>query len=326
MPLLTSTTLQPNFLFRNRHFNTLYRFVFSRSTVKFERERITTPDADFIDLDKASVQSDQVILAVYGLEGSSKSGYIQSLTEYANKHGFDVIVMNLRGCSGEPNRMLPSYHSGTTKDLRNIITHVIEKYNYKAMHVVGYSLGGNITLKLLGELKDNYPQIIQSAVAVSVPCDLEGSSIVLNQGFNKLYQFGILQSLLKKAKYKLKKFPNSGVAKDKLLKVSNFHDFDEYYTAPIYDFSSAKDYYLRSSSKAFIKYIRVPTLMIAALDDSFLSESCYPFQEAKESEKVYLLTPKFGGHVGFYAGFRKKKNYWLEKELVAFIRAHNFSQ
>jgi len=325
MPLLATNTFQPNFLFRNKHFNTLYRFLFSKRTVNFERERITTPDADFIDLDKATVQSDHVILAIHGLEGSSKSGYIQSLTEYANKHGFDIIVMNLRGCSGEPNKLLYSYHSGETKDVKHIITHIIESYNYKAMHVVGYSLGGNMILKMLGELKDNYPQIIQSAVAVSVPCDLEASSIVLNKGFNKLYQFGILYTLLKKAKYKLKKFPNAGIAKDKLLKVSNFHDFDEYYTAPIYNFSSAKDYYRRSSSKAFIKHIRVPTLMVAALDDSFLSKSCYPFQEAKENNHFYLLTPKFGGHVGFYAGFRKKKNYWLEKEIVAFIRKHNFS-
>ena len=323
MPLLTQTSFKPNIFFRNKHFNTLYRFILSTSTIDFVRERMTTNDLDFIDLDISSVESKSVIIAIHGLEGSSKSSYIQSLTVYANKNEYDVVVMNLRGCSGEPNKLLSSYHSGKTDDLKQVIDYIIKKKKYKCIHIVGYSLGGNLALKLMGEFGEKFPKILKSAIGISVPCDLEGSSEVLNKGFNKVYQYGILNSLLIKAKHKLSQFPNSGIRKEKLSKVSSFLDFDEYFTAPLNGFSSAKDYYTRSSCKPFLKDIKVPSMMIAALDDSFLSESCYPYQEAKENDNFFLLTPKFGGHVGFYSGFQKKNNYWLEKKILVFIYQNN---
>jgi len=319
MPLQTETSFKPNIFFRNKHFNTLYRFLLSKKKLKYKRERIQTNDADFIDLDIASVRSDKVIIAIHGLEGNSQSSYIKSLAEYANSKGYDVIAMNLRGCSGEPNKLISSYHSGKTEDVKQVLYYIEQKQIYKSISVVGYSLGGNLVLKLMGEYKSNYPHILKSAVGVSVPCDLENSSKVLGKGFNKLYQYGILKSLLKKASFKLKQFPNSGIDNDKLSKVSNFADFDEYFTAPLNGFSSAVDYYTKSSSKPYLKHIKIPTLMIAALDDSFLSESCYPYKDAKQNSYFHLLTPKYGGHVGFYSGFKEKNNYWLENEILHFI-------
>ncbi|HIP49017.1 MAG TPA: alpha/beta fold hydrolase [Lutibacter sp.] len=320
MPLLTQTSFKPNIFFKNTHFNTLYRFIFSTSAIDFKRERMTTNDADFIDLDISSVQSESVIIAIHGLEGSSKSSYIQSLTVCANKNEYDVVVMNLRGCSGEPNKLLSSYHSGKTDDLKQVIDYIIKKKKYKCIHIVGYSLGGNLALKLMGEFGKEYPEMLKTAIGISVPCDLEGSSKVLNRGFNKCYQYGILKSLLKKAKHKLNQFPDSGIQKEKLFKVSDFKDFDEFFTAPLNSFSSAKDYYTRSSCKPYLEDIKVSSMMIAALDDSFLSTSCYPFKEAKENDNFSLLTPKYGGHVGFYSGFNKKNNYWLEEQIISFIQ------
>ncbi len=319
MLLVQNNQFKPNLFFRNKHFNTLYRFFLNTTSVSFTRERMDTSDSDFIDLDVSSVKSNKVIIAIHGLEGSSDSSYIKSLTQYANQQKYDVIVMNQRGCSGEPNLLLSSYHSGKTNDLLEVIHFVEKKELYNEIHIVGYSLGGNLTLKLMGELGKNHLSIIKTATGVSVPCELKGSSEVLNNGFNKLYQHGILQSLLKKAEQKMEKFPNSGIDKDKILKAKNFEAYDEYFTAVVNDFQSADDYYKKSSCKQYIKDIKVPSLIISALDDSFLSDDCYPYEEVKNNKYVQLLTPKYGGHVGFYTSFNKEKNYWLEKQIIDFI-------
>jgi predicted alpha/beta-fold hydrolase len=312
--------LKPNIFFRCRHFNTLYRFVINNKNFSYQRERMDTTDGDFIDLDIASIKSDKVIIAIHGLEGSSQSGYIKSLTQIANKEKFDVIAMNLRGCSGEPNLLLSSYHSGKTIDLMEVINWVILNNNYKEIHLVGFSLGANLTVKLMGEMNKQLPPMLISAVGVSVPCDLKGSSLALDKGFNKLYQYGILKSLLKKAALKINQFSKSNLEIDKILKSKNFHEFDEQLTAKLNGFKNADDYYKKSSCKQYISSIDKATLIINALDDSFLSASCYPYKEVKNNDKVNLLTPKYGGHVGFYASFNIKKNFWLEHQIMAFIK------
>lgn len=320
MSINNNSHLTPSFLFRNKHFNTLYRYLKNKENVVFTRERMHTNDGDFIDLDISTVNSKKVILSIHGLEGSSKSSYIQSLTQEANKQNYDVIAMNLRGCSGEPNLLLPSYHSGKTSDLLEVIQHVENKKQYEELHLVGFSLGGNLTLKLLGENPKVLPSILKSAVAISVPCDLKGSADVLNIGFNKLYQYEILKSLKAKALEKLKQFPNSDIDKNKIINAKNFTTYDEYLTAKINGFDSANDYYTKSSSKQFIKGIRTPSLIINALDDSFLSDSCYPYKEVTENKNTQLLTPKYGGHVGFYTGFKTEKNLWLERKILSFFK------
>jgi len=320
MTFKPKSDLKPDFFFRNKHFNTLYRYLINKENFPYKRERFTTKDNDFVDLDKATIGSDKLVIAVHGLEGNSQSGYIKSLVRTAQNYGYDVIAMNLRGCSGEPNDKLSSYHSGKTDDLLEVINYLA--LQYQEMHVVGFSLGGNMTVKLMGEIKDA-PAVLKSAVGVSTPCDLNGSSLVLDKGFNKLYQYGILKSLLKKAEAKLKQFPDSGLDADKLLECKNFHCFDEHLTSKINNFKNADDYYKKASCKQFIPSIKIPTLIINALDDSFLSESCYPYQEVKANPMVDLLTPTYGGHVGFYASFKGEKNYWLEEQIMAFIKSNN---
>ena len=320
MPISQNNQFKPNLFFRNKHFNSLYRYFKTKIQVDFVRERMFTTDADFIDLDIASVQSNKVIITIHGLEGSSNSSYIHSLSQMANQQNYDVIAINLRGCSGEPNLTLGSYHSGKTDDVLEVIQYIEAKNSYKEIHLVGFSLGGNITLKLMGEFAATLPKILKTAVAVSVPCDLKGSAEKIDHFSNKLYQYNFLKTLREKAKLKIERFPNANVNATKILNATNFNEFDEYFTAAAHGFKNADDYYKKSSSKQFIKDITKPSLLISALDDPFLSKSCYPFTEAEKHKYFHLLTPKYGGHVGFYSNFNKAKNHWLEKQILNFIK------
>lgn len=282
-----------------------------------------TNDNDFIDLDISSINANRVVIAIHGLEGSSNSNYIQSITKVMNDNNYDVIAVNLRGCSGEPNKLLSSYHSGKTDDLFEIIEFIEANYSYEQIHIVGYSLGGNITLKFMGEYVGKISDKIKSAVAVSAPCDLKSSAIAITKFSNKLYLANFLKTLKVKALEKLKRFPNANLDEDKIINAKNFYDFDEFVTAPTHGFKSAEDYWSTSSSKQFLPKIEKPTLLITALDDPFLGESCYPNDEAKQSKYFYLLPTKYGGHVGFSTNFDMESNFWLESEILSFIEKYS---
>lgn len=312
-------SFRPRLLFKNKHFNTLYRYLMTNDKVSFKRERIVTVDGDFLDLDIASVQSEKVIIAIHGLEGSSQSSYIQSLTNFANAKNIDVVAVNLRGCSGEPNLKLSSYHSGKTDDLLTVIEYIEAKNTYKSIYLVGYSLGGNITLKFMGEFSDTYAQKIKAAVGISVPCDLKSSGVEIDKFSNRLYQKNFLKTLKAKAGYKLDQFQKTDLQRNKILNARNFFEFDEYFTSVTHGFEGADDYYKKSSCKAFIPKIRKPSLLISALDDPFLSPSCYPIDEAKSNPNFHLLSPKYGGHVGFFTNFNVSRNTWLEEQILSFI-------
>ncbi len=318
MPLL-SKDFKPNLALKTQHFNTIFRYFFNNENTQYKRQRVTLNDGDFIDLDIASVQAKTVIIATHGLEGSSKSNYIQALAREANQKNIDVIALNLRSCSGEPNRKLASYHSGKTADLSEIIAHVIKNYSYEKIYLVGYSLGGNITLKYMGEYANKMPSCIQGAVGVSVPCNLEGSALILNSSFfRRLYLANFLKTLKEKALDKLARFPNN-MDKERIAQATDFIAFDDAFTAPSNGFKDAKDYWTKCSSKPFLKQIKRNTLLISALDDPFLDQSCYPFEAAKTNPDFYFLATKYGGHVGFSTSFSIAKNNWLEQQILAFI-------
>ena len=170
MPLLKNKTYQPWIVFKNGHFNTLYNTISPNFKVIYRRERIFTNDDDFIDLDLSSVNSKRLVIAIHGLEGSSQSSYILSLVHFLNSKKIDVIVFNLRGCSGKTNNKIISYHSGKTDDLDFVIKHVVTQHNYDEINIVGFSLGGNLTLKYLGENTNNLPKKFNRAVCISTPC------------------------------------------------------------------------------------------------------------------------------------------------------------
>ena len=323
MAIIQDNTFKPNILFKNKHVNTLYRHFAFKTRIHYIRERIETKDKDFLDLDKSLQNSDKLILAIHGLEGSANSNYIQSLVYSANKKKYDVIAINLRGCSGEPNKTLASYHSGKTEDLLDVIQYINKHYSYKEIHIVGYSLGGNLTLKFMGEYAEKLPENISCAVAVSTPCDLQATALKLSKGFNKLYEFDFLLSLRKKSKEKFLQFPYHKLDEKKVLNSKTFKDFDHYFTAATNGFKDAEDYWQKSSCKQFLPYINKPSLLISALDDPFLSKSSYPFKEAESHKQFHFLPTKYGGHVGFYKNFNVKKNTWLDDTVLNFIESNS---
>jgi len=319
MALKTDSSYNPEFLFKNNHFNTIYRTLFQNLEINYTRKRLELEDGDFIDLDFSSVNSNKIVVAIHGLEGSSGSNYIKSLTKVLNQQQFDVVAINLRGCSGESNRKISSYHSGKTDDLDKVITYLNAKYSYKEINLVGFSLGGNMILKYLGEDIFDSHKMIRSAVTVSVPCDLKGSSIELSKFWNKAYMKRFLISLKNKLIVKSEQFPDSFLEMEKIKKAQNFFDMDNLYTAPAHGFKDALDYWEKNSSKQFIPSIKTPTLLITSQDDPFLSKSCIPVKEAKNNSNFILELTNYGGHVGFNSSFSKTNNHWLEKRIVGFL-------
>ena len=301
MPLISST-YKPKTPFTNGHFNTIYAAKIRRiKGVNYNRERITLSDGDFLDVDFSFSQSEKksskITIIVHGLEGHARRPYMQGTARILNQNGFDCASINLRGCSGEDNTKMRSYHSGASEDLADVINYIVSKNKYKAIYLCGFSLGGNIVLKYLGENRDR-PNLLQAAVAVSTPVDLYDSLGALQQRTNWVYRWSFLKDLKKKYNAKLKVYPNE-LSKENKRKIKSLLLFDELYTAPANGFENALDYYKKSSSKQFLANIKIPTLIINALDDSFLNEKCYPKKEAEQNKNLFLETPAFGGHVGF---------------------------
>jgi predicted alpha/beta-fold hydrolase len=319
MPIVDSK-FKPSFLLSNAHIQT----IFSRKTIKnnkisYFRERLHTPDKDFIDLDWARTDSKRLIILSHGLEGSSSSPYIKNFVHSANLAGWDVLAWNLRGCSGTPNYKLKSYHSGSSDDLQLVFSHALFEKKYQQISLVGFSLGGNITLKFLGEQSTSIAGLINSAVAISVPCDLESSANKLNNLTNRYYLNSFISSLKSKLEYKLKKFPDYLPAIN-LKSIKNFYDFDNYYTAPVHGFGTAEEYWRQASSRFYLKDVAIPTLLINAKNDPFLTPLCFPVEIAKSNENLFLEMPKSGGHVGFKAS--KLKSSWANYRSLEFLTAN----
>ena len=316
MPLL-ATDYTPPFLFKNRHFNTIYSSLFRRiKPVAFKRKRLETSDDDFLDIDFIENGSKKIVILCHGLEGSSDSKYIQATAKILSKNGYSIAALNYRFCSGEINRQLITYHSGKTDDLHTVINYVLP--NYDSVYLVGFSLGGNLILKYNGDGLFNLSSKIKASVAISVPVDLKGSSIALQRRENTFYNWRFLRTLSKKMHLKHKQFPDDLEIKSLKL-IKNLTDFDEYFTSKINGFKDAQDYYFKASSKQFIPNISKPTLLINAMDDPFLSESCFPVSEAKKNSNFNLMTPHYGGHVGFIS---KGDFYWSEHQILNFIESY----
>ncbi len=281
----------------------------------YERERIETPDGDFLDLDWARVGADRVVVISHGLEGSTDRAYVRGMARALNRHAWDALAWNLRGCSGEPNRLLRLYHSGATEDLDAVVQHALRHYDHVAL--VGFSLGGNMTLKYLGERGDAVDARVRRAVAFSVPVDLAASSVRLGAWENGLYMRYFLRSLRRKVRAKASRFPGEIDAAG-LRRIRDFRGFDDRYTAPLHGFEDAEDYWRRSSSRPFLSAIRTPTLLVNAADDPFLAPACYPIDIARESERLRLEIPAHGGHVGFVC-FGEDGAFWSERRAAEFL-------
>ncbi|MFT7050485.1 MAG: putative alpha/beta-fold hydrolase [Psychroserpens sp.] len=321
MPILQST-YKPSFQFKNGFIATVYSGIIRSVTLEQQRERIATRDTDFLDLDWSYAQnkSTSVIILLHGLEGHAQRPYVTGTAKLFNQNGMDAVCMNFRGCSGEDNRLYKSYHSGATNDLDDVVQHCIKQKKYSKIYLQGVSLGGNVVLKYLGEDRI-LPLEIRAAIGVSVPMHLDGSSTELQKLKNRPFAIRFRKHLLDKLRIKQKQFPDL-LSDDNLSHIKTLREFDDFYTSKAHGFEDAMDYYTQCSSLQFAQSIEVPTLVINALNDSFLSAKCYPVKEAKQNNNLYLEMPNFGGHVGF---IQKGGFYYNEKRALEFVNTHNNS-
>lgn len=318
MLTLHSKTYSPTILMRYPHLNTIYAGTIRRvKGINYQRERIETPDDDFIDLDWTKVGSSKLLLALHGLEGAADRPYIKGLLKHANQLGWDGVGMNFRFCSGEANRQLRVYHSGASDDLEVVLNHIFQNYHYQEIALVGFSLGGNVVLKYTGEQGKAIHPKIRCTVGVSVPCDLLGTRARFEEWDNKLYVNRFLVSLKEKIAIKREQYPDA-IDYDALMKAKDIWNFDNIFTGPVHGFAGADDYYSKCSSKQFLPNVKIPTLLINAKDDSFLGETCYPYRLAEEHPYFSLDVPQYGGHVGFVT-FGQKGLYWSEQRIMDFI-------
>ena len=302
----------PAFLF-NAHFETIYPSLFRKvKTVAYERERIVTPDGDFLDLDWMRQKSNRLIIISHGLEGNTSRAYVRGMARAGYDKGLDILAWNFRGCGGEVNQRLRFYHSGATDDLTTVIDHA--KKDYDEIFLIGFSLGGNLTLKFLGEHQGL--ELISKAAVFSVPLDLHNSCIKISTPSNWIYQRRFLKSLTKKIIQKAKFFNELDITN--IDKLKTLMDFDDRYTAPLHGFKSAIDYYQQCSSLYFLNNITTPTLIVNALNDPFLSATCYPIRELEQHPAITFETPRYGGHVGF-SQFNKNGLYWSEERMQQFF-------
>lgn len=308
----------PPFLFRNGHVQTIFPVLFRKVRgVTYTRERITTFDNDFLDLDWSDQNQNRsrLVIISHGLEGSTDRAYVKGMVKALNHSGWDAMAWNYRSCSGEPNRTLRLYHNGVTDDLAWVINHAKTKNSYQEIALIGFSLGGNLTLLHLG--RDKPDHVVKKAVVFSVPCDLAQSSKVIAKPANTIYMKRFLILLHQKIKAKMQKMP--GLIDDSdYHRIKDFKGFDDRYTAPIHGFKDAQDYWEKCSSKPYVPDIQVPTLIVNAKNDPFLAKTCFPFEEASKNKNITLETPESGGHVGFIA-FNKQNLYWSEKRAAAFL-------
>jgi predicted alpha/beta-fold hydrolase len=302
------------------HRQTLYASLVRRVDFSYDRrERLATPDDDFLDLDWAKAPApgpQRVAVLTHGLEGSARRAYMRGMARAFVRRDWDVCALNLRGCSGEPNRQVATYHSGKTDDLALVVDHVLAQ-GYTTLTLVGFSLGGNLTLKYLGERGSHVDDRIRGAVALSAPVDLSAAATQIDRWANWHYTQYFLWSLRQKMRTKARQHPRR-VSTQPLRRIHSLRGFDDAYTAPLHGFDGAEDYYRRASSKPLLSNLAVPTLLLNAANDPFLPPSCYPRPLARRHEPLTLEVPASGGHVGFVS-FTPDGEYWSESRTVSFL-------
>ncbi len=289
------------------------------------RERLLTPDHDFIDIDWCGEGKQPLIMLLHGLTGSSQSGYIKGLQRTLLAQGFRSVALNFRGCSGEYNHSARCYHSGETEDIHFLYQTLRQREPDTPFAAIGFSLGGNVLLKWLGE-QGNMLKLF-AAVAVSVPLVLSTCATKLDNGFSKIYRKNLLSELKHYVQAKQGHLVKLGKRQEAakidalgdLSRIKSFWEYDDRVVARLHGFKDVQDYYQRSSSRQFLKSIAIPTLLIQAADDPFMTEDVLPDLD-ELSSSIHLEITQGGGHVGFIAGaIPFKPLYWLEQRIPEFL-------
>lgn len=321
MPILQST-YKPPIIFRNYHLSTIYASMIRKVPhVAQSRERLELEDGDFIDIDwshAANQASDKLVVILHGLEGSSQRPYVKGMAHQFLENEWDAAAVNLRGCSGEINRLYRSYNAGASEDLKAVLDHILKINKYSTITLTGFSLGGNLMLKYLGE-GNKIPQEVKAAVAISTPCDLYRSLKRLEEPQNFLYSKRFVKKLKKQLHLRGSKFPDN-ISTKEISECRSLYDIDELYTGKAHGFKNAKDYYEKSSALNFIQNIEIPTLLLNAKNDAFLSTNSSPVNKAGINPFFYLETPEYGGHVGF---IQKENSTYAEDRALEFLTANS---
>lgn len=284
--------------------------------VRLETERLELPDGDFVDLHWTVGKGGAIVIVLHGLEGCSQSPYARGLLQALHQQGWRAVVMHFRGCSGTPNRLPRSYHSGDTSDLAYLVHTLSVREPCTPLAAVGYSLGGNVLLKWLGETGAGAS--LSAAVAVSVPFSLAEAAQRINSGFSRLYQWKLLRSMRRRIAVKLKQMPLP-IKTSNLSELRSFRQFDDCVTAPLHGFRNADHYYSVASSRQYLRAIAVDTLILHACDDPFMTPAVVPMRSELSAHVELELYPH-GGHVGFIAGhWPWRPHYWLEQRIPAYL-------
>jgi hypothetical protein len=316
MPIIRPSTYRAPAWLPGGHLQTIFPALFNRVPLLTRvRERIATPDGDFLDLDWARAPAHRrLAILTHGLEGSSHDSSVQSVAHALHRDGWDILAWNFRGCSGTANLRLRSYHSGSTDDLASVIDHALATETPDEVALVGFSLGGNVTLKYLGDLGPAVDPRLTAAVAFSVPCDLAASSLALENRANRIYMDRFLFNLRRKIREKMVAHPGE-LTDHGLDAMRTFREFDGAYTAPLHGYRDAQDYWTRASSKPVLPHITIPTLLVNARNDPFLPAACLPESEATASTHFHLEIPATGGHLGF-------PRNWMPHRTTTFLQTN----
>ncbi|MGH8402031.1 MAG: hydrolase [Gammaproteobacteria bacterium] len=302
----------PSWLLQNRHAQTIFpNIIYPGPRLPLRRERLELPDGDFIDVDWTTGKTGPIVIVLHGLEGSIKSHYAARMMRKLSELGLRGALPHFRGCSGEPNRLSIHYHSGFTQDLEYFTGLLKQREPTTSLAAVGYSLGGNVLLKWLGESTNSHRLV--TAVAVSVPFDLADASRTVEHGISQIYKWDLLGSMRRSTRQKFKRvkppFPLPNIRK-----LRTFRAFDNALTAPLHGFMDADDYYDTCSSRYYLKNITVPTLILHATDDPLMTPASVP-REDELSPAVTLELSRKGGHVGFVNGSLLHPQMWLGKRI-----------
>jgi predicted alpha/beta-fold hydrolase len=308
---------QPPWYLRNRHLQTILPNLIRKRPpdLALTRERVELPDGDFVDVDWVGTEGAPTVIVMHGLEGNIESPYVGRMLRAIRDQGWRGALLHFRGCSGEPNRLTRCYHSGDTAHLQHFLELLERRDPGAPRAAIGYSLGGNALLKWLGETGDT--ALLRTAVAVSVPFELAACAVQMDRGFSRLYQRQLIARMLRNLAVKAERVP--GLEVPPRTKVGSFYTFDDRLTAPLNGFQGADDYYARCSSRQFLHGIRLPTLILHASDDPFMTDAVVPEPEELAPSVTLELSP-WGGHVGFVHTPFGGKAGWLEERIPGYIQ------
>jgi len=308
----------PSWWLPNGHLQTIFPTLYlEKKAFPKKTERFELPDGDFMDGVWTNKSSGPTVILLHGLQGSTDSHYINSLMHYIYyETNWNALALNLRGCSHEKQRLFRQYYSGDTEDIKFVLNLIKQRNPNEPVAMVGYSLGGNILLKLFGELK--YHNLCETGIAVSPPFDIQATAIKIQHGVNRLYQKIFLDDIKQSIRSKFKSYPDNNVLEKQLEKITSLADLDKKFTAPMHGYQSVAEYYEDCSSKNYLHAIRKPTLVVIAKDDPIICYKQIP-NANNLPECITFEVHENGGHVGFMSGTVQEPDFWINKRVMAHL-------